>query len=769
MSLTRSRRLSQILNANNEVDVSSFDSEEVIGIVDSAYVTARAGGGVDSASTLSLIDSAYAFGLTKIASNSKNFWIQEAQPTITELGEYWWKPTLNKIYKASASTTLTTTMPGYAITSTVHYNQIYDWAGNNPSSATRTNISGTDALGGSFTLGDTASAWFAFTATLTPQALNKSADYQFNDPQDIRGIIIENADPNAGRLERIDYTNGDYADNGFPGGGTVTWYNSSGAALGKTASANTTGNTFVDISHPSGVKATNIGFSQIGDYYSGNDVFLFFAGANIWVEAGELRTDSGVDVLIDSNFSNVNTDFVPLLDSTYNLGSATKKWKDLFLSGSTISLGGARISASASGGVSITDSVGGAASLSGSNIPTNLIDSSVVNTIVQSVVDSAYVAAREADAGGGSAITIQDEGSSLSTAATTINFVGSGVTASGTGATKTITIAGGGGGGGSSGALAHTQFKYTTASPTTSFSGNDDNSNSLTYTVGELQVHLNGILLIDSDDYVASTGSSVVLTSATDSGDVLTIDAFNSRSYVETSLFSYTATSNQTVFSGADSAGNTLSIPGSAAQVYMNGLLLLPTIDYTLTTTAVTLTEGALAGDIVAVETLEGVFSVNQVFRSNHFVYTTATPTTTITGADDNGATLSYINKQIQVFQNGILLIDSADYTATNGTSVVLGVSTDSGDTILISSVRGSLGSLDSADVLAIAGGATGGTDSATVIALSGELKGSMFRINPQSLSINTTIDSNENAHCAGPISFDSGVTLTINGNLVIS
>ena len=43
----------------------------------------------------------------------------------------------------------------------------------------------------------------------------------------------------------------------------------------------------------------------------------------------------------------------------------------------------------------------------------------------------------------GGEITIQDEGSSLSTAATTINFVGDGVTASGTGATKTITISGG--------------------------------------------------------------------------------------------------------------------------------------------------------------------------------------------------------------------------------------------------------------------------------------------------------------------------------------
>ena len=52
-----------------------------------------------------------------------------------------------------------------------------------------------------------------------------------------------------------------------------------------------------------------------------------------------------------------------------------------------------------------------------------------------------------ADGGGGSALTIQDEGSSLSTAATTLNFVGAGVSASGTGATKTINISGGGGGG----------------------------------------------------------------------------------------------------------------------------------------------------------------------------------------------------------------------------------------------------------------------------------------------------------------------------------
>ena len=45
--------------------------------------------------------------------------------------------------------------------------------------------------------------------------------------------------------------------------------------------------------------------------------------------------------------------------------------------------------------------------------------------------------------GSGGTLTVQEEGSALSTAATTLNFVGSGVTATGTGSTKTITISGG--------------------------------------------------------------------------------------------------------------------------------------------------------------------------------------------------------------------------------------------------------------------------------------------------------------------------------------
>ena len=52
------------------------------------------------------------------------------------------------------------------------------------------------------------------------------------------------------------------------------------------------------------------------------------------------------------------------------------------------------------------------------------------------------------DTGGGGGITVSDEGTALATAATTLNFVGPGVTATGTGAVKTISISGGGSGDG---------------------------------------------------------------------------------------------------------------------------------------------------------------------------------------------------------------------------------------------------------------------------------------------------------------------------------
>ena len=66
-----------------------------------------------------------------------------------------------------------------------------------------------------------------------------------------------------------------------------------------------------------------------------------------------------------------------------------------------------------------------------------------LNFVGDNVTASGSGATKTITIGGG--LTIQEEGSSLSTQATTINFVGDNVTASGSGATKTITISGGGG------------------------------------------------------------------------------------------------------------------------------------------------------------------------------------------------------------------------------------------------------------------------------------------------------------------------------------
>jgi ribosomal protein S4E len=46
--------------------------------------------------------------------------------------------------------------------------------------------------------------------------------------------------------------------------------------------------------------------------------------------------------------------------------------------------------------------------------------------------------------------------------------------------------------------------------------------------------------------------------------------------------------------------------------------------------------------------------------------------------------------------------------------------------------------------------------------------KNVVFRLNDQNIVENITIDSDNNAMAAGPISIDSGITLTLNGNMSI-
>ena len=70
------------------------------------------------------------------------------------------------------------------------------------------------------------------------------------------------------------------------------------------------------------------------------------------------------------------------------------------------------------------------------------------------------------------------------------------------------------------------RFKYTATASQTTFTGNDDNGNSLSFDPSFCDVYLNGVKLVRTSDYNDTSGSSIVLTTGASASDVLEIVAF---------------------------------------------------------------------------------------------------------------------------------------------------------------------------------------------------------------------------------------------------
>ena len=169
-----------------------------------------------------------------------------------------------------------------------------------------------------------------------------------------------------------------------------------------------------------------------------------------------------------------------------------------------------------------------------------------------------------ADDGGSSssAITVQEEGNSLSTAATTLNFVGSSVTATGSGATKTITISGTGGSGGQ----VTVQKNVSGTSPTQATDGSrtDFTISSTPASKNNLQIYIDGVYQAKTAFEVS--GTTVTLDAAPASGAVVEIIHFT---VIDANIFlqSHTATSGQTSFN----AGGLIATKNDT-QVYIDGV-----------------------------------------------------------------------------------------------------------------------------------------------------------------------------------------------------
>ena len=135
--------------------------------------------------------------------------------------------------------------------------------------------------------------------------------------------------------------------------------------------------------------------------------------------------------------------------------------------------------------------------------------------------------------------------------------------------------------------------------------------------------------------------------------------------------------------------------------------------------------------------------------------------TFTATSGQTSFATAGFTAGFVCVYMNGVRLVDGTDFTATNGSDVMLTTGTATGyiiDVLMFTAV----------DLATAVGGGRYKGERGTLGPAAAA--GDIFRVNEQTLNTNVTIDATENASATGPLTVASGVTLTVTsgGNLSI-
>ena len=270
------------------------------------------------------------------------------------------------------------------------------------------------------------------------------------------------------------------------------------------------------------------------------------------------------------------------------------------------------------------------------------------------IVDSAYVQARQTSGGGGGGID----------SAAVITLIDSDYIGSKVDFTR--------------GEFTTQRSQYTATASQTVF-----NHSSIDAT--HLDVYLNGVLQVVNDDYTANT-SAVTFTAGVDSGYSVSIVERRGRVATQRALveakYYFTTPTPITAITGTDDNGITLDYSDGFLDVYLNGILLKDSDDYSTNAgTTVTLISATDSNDLVTLINRKGVVVTPNV---KNYEFTATAGQTAFSGADINGNTLSYAPDAIQVHMNGILL-RAVDYTATNGSSINLVTAASLNDELVVS------------------------------------------------------------------------------------
>jgi len=253
-------------------------------------------------------------------------------------------------------------------------------------------------------------------------------------------------------------------------------------------------------------------------------------------------------------------------------------------------------------------------------------------------------------------------------------------------------------------------IKVLSASATT-LSGLDDNALSLIYTAGYEKVFINGTLLVRGSDYTATTGNTIVLTTAAESGDAVEVHSYESFQIADTytqaaadakffaidesriDRWTKTYSASATTITGVDDYSESLLYTSGLESLFINGVLVDPS-EYTRTSASViTPDEAIVSGDVVDL-IIPKAFEVANTYTIAQIdaKYNTRTrwtkafsaSATVISGVDDNSLSLLYTAGYEEVYLNGILLTPITDYARTSASVVTLGSAVVTSDIIEI-------------------------------------------------------------------------------------
>lgn len=202
--------------------------------------------------------------------------------------------------------------------------------------------------------------------------------------------------------------------------------------------------------------------------------------------------------------------------------------------------------------------------------------------------------------------------------------------------------------------------------------------------------------------------------------------------------------------------------------------------------------------------------------KAERFIFTASGGETSVT-QDDNGVPIGYSVGQLDVYLNGVKLVPSDDFTASDGSSINFSSSLNTDDIVQIlafdvlsigSSIQsfsdvtltgiqtddrlrwdgtqfvpisGEVGSLTDVSTSGIqtddglvwngsqfVPGPAGGGKFYGENGTTGSRPGDIFRANEATLNTDVTIPAGENASAAGPLKVADGVTLKVDGNLTV-